>query len=170
MNELSAPLYYDELASPIGTLRLIADDIGLREIWFEQERHPKKLPAHAVRMTRLAPSQVLVATCRQLKEYFSGARETFDLPLHPLGTPFQQAVWTELRNIPYGITISYGELARRINKPTAGRAVGAANGRNPLPIVVPCHRVIGSNGSLTGFSGGLAAKERLLALERQRTV
>ncbi len=102
----------------------------------------------------------------QLDEYFAGTRTTFELPLHPVGTEFQRTVWHELGQIPYGITISYGELARRINKPAAVRAVGAANGRNPLPIVVPCHRVIGRDGSLTGFSGGLSTKEFLLKLER----
>ena len=101
----------------------------------------------------------------QLQEYFAGVRQTFDLPLHPMGTPFQLTVWRELARIPYGATISYGELARRIGQPQAMRAVGAANGRNPLPIVLPCHRVIGADGSLTGFGGGLPTKRFLLAME-----
>lgn len=102
---------------------------------------------------------------RQLAEYFAGSRRAFDLELLPAGTAFQQAVWCELQNIDYGHTISYGELARRIGKPDAVRAVGAANGRNPIPVIIPCHRVIGSNGSLTGFGGGLALKRTLLAHE-----
>jgi methylated-DNA-[protein]-cysteine S-methyltransferase len=103
----------------------------------------------------------------QLEEYFAGTRTAFDLPLHPQGTEFQLTVWDELARIPYAETISYGELARRIGQPQAMRAVGAANGRNPLPIVVPCHRVIGSNGNLTGFGGGLPAKRFLLGWERR---
>jgi len=102
---------------------------------------------------------------RQLKSYFEERTTTFDLPLAPQGTLFQKTVWAELQNIPYGMTISYGELARRIGNAAASRAVGAANGQNPIPIVIPCHRVIGANGSLTGFGGGLPIKKALLALE-----
>lgn len=101
----------------------------------------------------------------QLREYFDGTRRAFDLPLDPRGTAFQLAVWRELARIPFGETISYGELARRIGRPAASRAVGAANGANPLPIVIPCHRVVGANGSLTGFGGGIETKKWLLALE-----
>lgn len=165
MSDVNDTIYVDELDTPVGKLRLIADETGLRDILFEHERHPKKMPAHAVRLSHPQQSTVIAATRSQLAEYFAGIRKTFDLPLRPIGTAFQQAVWDELRNIPFGITISYGELARRINNPAAVRAVGAANGRNPLPIVVPCHRVIGSNGSLTGFGGGLPIKEFLLTLE-----
>ena len=154
-------IYYDEMPSPAGTLRLVADTRGLREVWFERERHPKHASASWIRS---APA---VAFARvQLEEYFAGARQVFALPLHPVGTPFQLTVWEELGRIPYGVTISYGELARRIRQPAAVRAVGAANGRNPLPIVVPCHRVIGADGSLTGFGGGLPTKRYLLNLER----
>lgn len=153
---------YDDMGSPVGPLRLVADAHGLRQIWFEHERHPKPMPSHAVR------SADGVAFARvQLTEYFAGERQAFALPLHPLGTAFQLEVWQELARIPYGATISYGELARRIGKPQAMRAVGAANGRNPLPIVLPCHRVIGSDGSLTGFGGGLPVKRLLLALEQR---
>ncbi len=105
------------------------------------------------------------AATRQLREYFAGERREFELPLDPRGSEFQKRVWSALRNIPYGTTISYGELAHRVGQPTAARAVGAANGRNPIPIVIPCHRVIGKDGSLTGFGGGLPLKERLLELE-----
>ena len=107
-------------------------------------------------------------TVSQLRSYFAGEREEFDLPLAPEGTPFQQEVWRRLCEIPYGETISYGELARRIGNPQASRAVGLANGSNPIPIVIPCHRVIGSNGKLTGYGGGLPIKEKLLALERKQ--
>lgn len=102
---------------------------------------------------------------RQLRQYFAGERREFDLPLHPAGTPFQCRVWDQLRRIPFGETISYGELARRVGNPAASRAVGAANGRNPIPIIVPCHRVIGSDGSMTGFGGGVERKRALLGLE-----
>ena len=105
---------------------------------------------------------------RQLRAYFAGELEAFDLPLAPQGTPFQLKVWNRLCDIPYGETISYGELARRIGNPNASRAVGLANGSNPIPIIIPCHRVIGSNGKLTGYGGGLPIKEKLLALERRQ--
>src|SRR3546814_10405807 len=108
---------------------------------------------------------VLRETGAQLEAYFTGALQAFDLPLKPIGTAFQREVWSTLAEIPYGQTWSYGDVARRIGKPQAVRAVGAANGRNPIPIVVPCHRVIGADGSLTGFGGGLPAKQLLLTLE-----
>ena len=155
-------IHHDEMRSPIGTLRLVADVQGLREVWFETGRH-QKVPSPSW----VHSSRALNFARVQLEEYFAGERQAFDLPLHPLGTPFQLAVWEELERIPYGVTISYGELARRIDQPAAVRAVGAANGRNPLPIIVPCHRVIGSNGSLTGFGGGLPTKRFLLAMEER---
>ncbi|MEO6801198.1 MAG: methylated-DNA--[protein]-cysteine S-methyltransferase [Rhodanobacter sp.] len=158
----SNTIHYDDMDSPVGTLRLVADQHGLREIRFEHERHPKQAHPGWIRAT--APLRFARS---QLDEYFAGERQQFELPLQPAGTPFQLEVWEELRRIPYGATISYGELARRIGKPQAMRAVGAANGRNPLPIVVPCHRVIGADGSLTGFGGGLPTKRRLLSLEEQ---
>ena len=111
----------------------------------------------------------LASACQQLGEYFSGKRKSFDLPLQFDGTEFQVSVLKALQDIPYGETVSYGEIARRIGKPKAVRAVGAANGRNPLPIVLPCHRVIGSSGDLTGFGGGLDTKEALLRLEAEHT-
>ena len=114
------------------------------------------------------PTRILKETIRQLRAYFSGKLEQFDLPLAPEGTPFQLEVWRRLCEIPYGETISYGELARRIGNPNASRAVGLANGSNPIAIIIPCHRVIGSNGKLTGYGGGLPIKERLLALERRQ--
>jgi methylated-DNA-[protein]-cysteine S-methyltransferase len=130
---------------------------------------------HAIRFVDTPPdpheelddldSQVLRTTITQLKEYFAGERTDFDLPLDIRGTPFQQQVWSMLAEIPYGATWSYAELARRIGAPTAFRAVGAANGQNPLPIVLPCHRVVGSNGKLVGYGGGMDRKSTLLQLE-----
>ncbi|MBE1162948.1 methylated-DNA--[protein]-cysteine S-methyltransferase [Dyella acidiphila] len=153
-------VWYDYLSTPIGKLLLAADTQGLREVWFETGRHQREPASTWQRQaTRLDFAR------KQLDEYFAGERQDFDLPLHPLGTPFQVQVWHTLARIPYGTTISYAELARRIGQPLAVRAVGAANGRNPLPIVLPCHRVIGSDGSLTGFGGGLPTKRFLLGLE-----
>lgn len=152
-------LCFDTVPSPIGTLCLVADDEGLHAILFEREQRPNEHDAWIRDAARLAPAR------KQLAEYFAGERHEFALPLHPLGTPFQLAVWEQLARIPFGAAISYTELAQRIGKPTAMRAVGAAIGRNPLPIVLPCHRVIGADGSLTGYSGGLRIKRHLLALE-----
>jgi methylated-DNA-[protein]-cysteine S-methyltransferase len=118
--------------------------------------------------TENADHPILKATATQLGEYFAGTRMTFDLPLHPHGTDFQRAVWQQLSAIPHGETRSYADIARALGQPTATRAVGAANGRNPLSIVVPCHRVVGSTGALTGFAGGIAAKRWLLAHEGAR--
>ncbi len=154
-------LYFDTLASPIGELRLVADVHGLRRVCFEHDRHPQACDAGGMR----DPARLQRAR-RQLEEYFAGTRRTFDLELHVVGTSFQLQVWKALRGIPYGETLSYAGLAERIGQPSACRAVGAANGRNPLPIIVPCHRVIGSNGTLVGFGGGLDVKQALLALER----
>ena len=147
--------------SPVGPLRLAADDGGLRLIEFPEPRHP--VPPG--KDWEEGDNAVLAMTRAQLGEYFAGRRRTFDLPLAPEGTEFQRSVWMALRGIPFGATISYRALAERIGRPSAMRAVGAANGRNPLPIVVPCHRVIGADGSLTGFGGGLPTKRFLLELE-----
>jgi methylated-DNA-[protein]-cysteine S-methyltransferase len=153
-------VWYDYLSTPIGTLLLAADAQGLREVWFETGRQKKEPDLSWQRHT----AKVAFAA-KQLNEYFAGERTQFDLPLHPIGTPFQLRVWHALARIPYGATVSYSDVARRIGEPQAVRAVGAANGRNPIPIVLPCHRVIGANGSLTGFGGGLPTKRFLLALE-----
>lgn len=153
-------IHYDDMPTPIGRLRLVADAQGLREIGFETGRHRREPDPAWV-----CAAEALAFARAQLEQYFAGTRQVFELPLHPLGTPFQLVVWNELARIPFGATISYGELARRIGQPQAVRAVGAANGRNPLPIVLPCHRVIGANGSLTGFGGGLPTKRFLLAME-----
>ena len=153
---------YARIESPLGALLLAADDAGLRQIRFVNGRHPASPdPSWQEDSTPLQPA------IRQLRAYFAGELEAFDLRLAPEGTPFRLNVWRELCEIPFGKTISYGELARRIGNPKASRAVGLANGSNPIPIVIPCHRVIGSNGRLTGYGGGLPIKEKLLALEHR---
>jgi methylated-DNA-[protein]-cysteine S-methyltransferase len=157
-------VHYRYLDTPIGRLLLARDDAGLREICFEG---PAEAGPHVPARVGAGPDDNLFEdVVAQLTEYFAGTRRQFELPLAPAGTPFQQRVWAALLDIPYGQTISYGELAARIGQKSASRAVGLANGRNPLPIVIPCHRVIGANGKLTGYGGGLPIKERLLALER----
>ena len=154
---------YVRIESPLGPLLLAADDAGLRSIEFVNGKRPVR-PDPAWRENPPALREPI----RQLNAYFGGDLEVFDLPLAPVGTPFQLAVWRRLCEIPYGETISYGELARRLGNPNASRAVGLANGANPISIVIPCHRVIGSNGKLTGYGGGLPIKEKLLALERRQ--
>jgi methylated-DNA-[protein]-cysteine S-methyltransferase len=157
-------LFFERFDTPIGTLTIAADPGGLRHIEFPSNRHPVDRFDWA-QGARGGTADVLRATREQLMEYFAGARRDFDLPLMPQGTAFQMDVWKMLATIPFGETWSYRDLAHAIGKPDAVRAVGAANGRNPLPIVLPCHRVIGADGSLTGFGGGLPIKETLLRLE-----
>jgi methylated-DNA-[protein]-cysteine S-methyltransferase len=147
--------------SPLGPLRLLADARGLRGIYMQ--RHSGEPLASGVTDTPEHP--ILSMTATQLREYFAGDRRTFDLPLAAEGTEFQRRVWQALMTLAFGQTCSYGELARAIGQPSASRAVGAANGRNPLSIVVPCHRVIGADGSLTGYGGGEANKRWLLEHE-----
>jgi methylated-DNA-[protein]-cysteine S-methyltransferase len=154
---------YSRIETSIGPLLLTADDTGLRSINFENGRHSVRPDPSWQKDERR-----LRETIRQLRAYFAGKLQKFDLPLAPEGTLFQMKVWNELCEIPYGETISYGQLARRIGNPNASRAVGLANGTNPIPIIIPCHRVIGSNGKLTGYGGGLAIKEKLLALEQNQ--
>jgi methylated-DNA-[protein]-cysteine S-methyltransferase len=149
-----------ETSTPIGRLLLTGDEAGLRGISFQSGIHPATVESEWERSEE--PFQEAIA---QLDAYFAGRLRRFDLALAPRGTPFQRDVWSALTRIPYGETVSYSELASRIGRPAATRAVGAANGRNPLPIVIPCHRVIGADGSLTGFGGGLPIKRRLLELE-----
>jgi methylated-DNA-[protein]-cysteine S-methyltransferase len=150
---------YTTMACPLGELLLTAAAGRLTGLYMPAETHNP--PAGSER-----DDQAFATVRRQLEEYFAGERRVFDLPVSPPGTPFQQRVWAELRRIGYGETISYAELAARIGRPTAIRAAGAANGANPVSIVIPCHRVIGSDGSLTGYGGGLDAKSALLELER----
>lgn len=154
-------IYWHEIESPIGRLLLAGDGAALLQVHFQAGPHPLQ-PAASWRRDA-AP---LAQATRQLAEYFAGSRRNFELPLAPRGTAFQLAVWRALQSIPYGETVSYGELAQRLGAPSAARAVGLANGANPLPIIIPCHRVIGADGSLTGFGGGLPIKRALLALER----
>lgn len=160
-------LHRSALPSPVGTLTLVADEAALVALLWQDDR-PGRVPLEAVAEGRDHP--VLAATAAQLAEYFAGVRTAFDLPLAPRGTAFQRAVWGELAAIPYGETRSYADVARALGQPSATRAVGAANGRNPLSIVVPCHRVVGSDGSLTGFAGGIEGKRWLLAHEGARLV
>ena len=143
--------------SPIGELVLTASDTALTGVYFPKSRR--------VEIGRAGDNDVLILARQQLAEYFARDRTAFDLPLDPTGTPFEKGVWRLLRQIPYGSTTSYGELARRLGEPKEARAVGAANGKNPIPIIVPCHRVIGANGDLTGFGGGLDRKRWLLEHE-----
>jgi methylated-DNA-[protein]-cysteine S-methyltransferase len=155
-------LAYKLMESPVGKLKLVASDKGLVAVLWENDG-PRR-----VRLDEQVENDkhpILVQTERQLKEYFDGRRKAFSVSLDMKGTPFQKDVWEALLAIPFGETRSYGQLARQLGNPRATRAVGAANGRNPVSIIVPCHRVIGSSGKLTGFAGGLDTKARLLSLE-----
>lgn len=147
----------------VGDLILVEEDGELLEIGFTTGKRPAKPPADATE-----DRKPFRETIRQLDEYFAGRRREFDLPLAPRGTDFQRRVWRALSGIPYGATCSYADIAARLRNPNAVRAVGLANGRNPIPIVIPCHRVIGKDGSLTGYGGGLPIKKRLLELEGVR--
>jgi methylated-DNA-[protein]-cysteine S-methyltransferase len=156
-------VYYTRFESPVGPLLLAGESKALRLVSFESGK--RSVPAQVGWKQDRAPFAEVI---RQLKAYFRGELKEFDLPLEMQGTEFQLRVWNELRAIPYGETISYAQLAGRIGNPKAVRAVGLANGSNPIPIIVPCHRVIGSDGSLTGFGGGLATKKKLLELENKQ--
>jgi methylated-DNA-[protein]-cysteine S-methyltransferase len=154
-------MVYTRMESPVGRLVLVGDEAGLRQVWFAEGRR-----AEVVERDWRDDKAAFVEAVRQLRAYFAGELREFALELAPVGTDFQLRVWRELQRIGYGETISYGELARRVGNAKAARAVGLANGSNPLPIIVPCHRVIGGDGSLTGFGGGLPNKKWLLELER----
>jgi methylated-DNA-[protein]-cysteine S-methyltransferase len=157
---MSEPTTFTRMASPIGTLLLVGRDGGLAGLYVdEHEKAPGVDPAW------VEDARPFVEVQRQLEEYFAGDRRTFDLELRPVGTPFQRSVWRALEEIPWGETCSYGDIARRVGRPTAFRAVGLANGRNPLSIVIPCHRVIGSGGAMTGYGWGLERKTWLLRHE-----
>lgn len=164
LNKLPARAVYDWFDSPIGQLALFASNGALYLIlWpnqIQQTTQQIKTFSHSTNNT------ILIKTKKQLDEYFSGNRKVFDIPLAPQGTIFQQQAWQQLQNIPYGETISYGEQARRLGDKNKARAVGTANGANPISIIIPCHRVIGCNGKLTGFGGGLDTKAFLLRLEQ----
>ena len=173
-------LYRKEIMTPCGPLTLLCDGRALTAVRFGREADgaatAKTAQAGAEMFEKVMPTQqtqearaaqeILEQAAREIGEYFEGKRRAFAVPTAAAVTPFQQAVWNALKEIPYGETRTYGEIARRIGHPRASRAVGQANNRNPLPIVVPCHRVIGASGALTGYAGGLAVKVRLLELER----
>jgi methylated-DNA-[protein]-cysteine S-methyltransferase len=161
--EKMSEVYYTRFESPVGPLLLAGDSNGLRQVSFESSK--RSAPPRPDWKQDKAPFDEVV---RQLQAYFRGELKEFDLPLAMDGTEFQLRVWNALRAIPYGQTISYAQLAGRIGNPKAVRAVGLANGSNPIPIIVPCHRVIGSDGSLTGFGGGLSTKKKLLELESKQ--
>ncbi|NET31522.1 MAG: methylated-DNA--[protein]-cysteine S-methyltransferase [Cyanothece sp. SIO1E1] len=152
-------IYFTFYESPIQTLRLVSDGRSLIGLYMRSEKHHLVPQSDWVEADTTAP---FLEAKQQLTAYFAGSLTTFELPLQLQGTPFQQQVWAALKTIPYGITLSYGELAQQIGKPNASRAVGLANGRNPVSIIVPCHRVIGANGKLTGYGGGIERKQWLL--------
>lgn len=155
-------LSYKLIATPVGTLTLVAGDVGLRAVLWEGD-NPSRVRLESLSEDTHHP--VLLMAERQLQEYFSGQRAEFTVPLEFKGTEFQKQIWQALQTIPFGETRSYAQIAQQIGNPKAVRAVGAANGKNPISIIVPCHRVIGTNGMLTGFAGGMEAKAFLLKLE-----
>ena len=159
--------YYKSMRSPVGGLKLVASDKGLAAILWEDDIPKRIRDFHAVENAR---HPILLDTERQLNEYFAGDRKVFSVPLDPVGTPFQKRAWAELAAIPFGQTRTYGQLAKNLGDPNLARAVGSANHRNPIAIIVPCHRVVGSDGSLTGFAGGLEAKSWLLGLEGEKNL
>ncbi|WP_018624373.1 methylated-DNA--[protein]-cysteine S-methyltransferase [Kangiella aquimarina] len=156
---MKLPIHYQQSPCPFGTLHIYADEQHLKAVLFESWN---KISSHEIINKS---NHVIEKTHRQLDEYFKGQRMSFDLPLKAEGTEFQQTVWRTLCDIPFGKTWNYGQLAHAIGNKNASRAVGAANGKNPISIIVPCHRVIGANGTLTGYAGGLAIKEWLLRHE-----
>jgi methylated-DNA-[protein]-cysteine S-methyltransferase len=160
---MSSALFSTVVDSPVGALTIVASDAGVRAVlWPDDDPKRVRVPDAVDDPTH----PVIAAAASQLEEYFAGTRTTFDVALDPVGTDFQRAAWEALRTIPYGATVSYGDQADRMGDRRKARAVGAANGRNPISIIVPCHRVVGANGSLTGFAGGVDTKAWLLAHER----
>lgn len=152
--------YFCHIDSPVGALLLTGDGDAITRLYMQNQQHADQAQTHWQR-----DDSVFKTACEQLAAYFAGERQEFDLRLAPAGTQFQRSVWQALLDIPYGQTQSYGDLAQRIGNPKASRAVGLANGRNPISIIVPCHRVIGANGSLTGYGGGIERKRWLLLHE-----
>ena len=155
-------VYFDCMPSPLGEMVLASDGDALSGAWFDGQRHQ---PPIGPAWQRRPDLPVLRRAAAELAEYFAGERIVFDVPLAPVGTPFQRDVWRAIAGVPYGATIAYRELAARAGRPESIRAAGAATGRNPLSIIVPCHRIVGADGALTGYAGGLARKRTLLALE-----
>ncbi|HRP69326.1 MAG TPA: methylated-DNA--[protein]-cysteine S-methyltransferase [Turneriella sp.] len=162
MKKSDPPLYYTYIKSPIDKLCLISNGGALTHLLMEKHRHAPHIESHWIEKENLP---IFNEATRQLNAYFSGKLKTFNLPIDPSGTTFQKRVWRALMRIPYGETLSYGQLAHRVGNPNASRAVGLANGRNPISIIIPCHRVIGASGSLTGYGGGVERKRFLLELE-----
>lgn len=163
IEDRSNAMYYTIVSSPVGPLLLAGDETGLHFVHFQSGRTPR-LPER----NWMEGRQAFKGVTRQLDAYFAGKLQEFDLPLVLNGTEFQLRVWRELQKIPYGETMSYSQLARQVGNPEAARAVGLANGSNPIPIIIPCHRVIGNNGDLRGFGGGMQVKKSLLALESRQ--
>ena len=157
---------YSEMDSPVATLLIVATDGGLHALLWGKDRDNNECDEKLKSLTRDDNHPIIIKTKQQLAEYFAGSRETFDIPLVINGTDFQKQAWAQLQKIPYGKTVSYGEQATRVGDKNKARAVGMANGQNPISIIVPCHRVVGSTGKLVGFGGGLDKKARLLALEQ----
>ena len=160
--DMNAAIYFDRIDSPLGPMLIASDGDALTGTWFDGQRYP---PAIDTRWQRRRDLPILRRAAAMLREYFAGTRKAFDIALAPTGTPFQRAVWHQIFLAPYGETIAYRDLAARTGRPDAVRAAGAATGRNPLSIFVPCHRIVGADGSLTGYAGGLDRKRALLALE-----
>jgi methylated-DNA-[protein]-cysteine S-methyltransferase len=164
MNIAESALYKSTMDSPVGCLTIIASDNGVRAVLWPGD-DPKRVPLRDA--TEQNDHPVIETAVTELAEYFEGDRKVFDVPLDPVGTEFQQSAWLALKSIPYGTTVSYGEQAERMGDKRKARAVGAANGRNPISIIVPCHRVVGAGGDLTGFAGGIDSKAWLLDHERR---
>jgi methylated-DNA-[protein]-cysteine S-methyltransferase len=160
---MKTAVYFDTVPSPLGPLVLATDGVALTGAWFDGQRYPPPMDTHWARRPDVP---VLRQAAVELAGYFAGRRTRFELALAPYGTPFQRAVWEAIASVPYGETIAYRELAARVGLPACVRAAGAATGRNPLSIVIPCHRIVGADGALTGYAGGLPRKRALLALER----
>jgi methylated-DNA-[protein]-cysteine S-methyltransferase len=154
--------YFDFYESPMGKMLIVATDDGLNGLYFIDQKYYRAVEAG---WTRDGKHPVVRQTAREMQEYFAGKRKEFDIPLAPAGTPFQAQVWKAISSVPYGTNITYSELARRAGHPDAIRAAGTATGRNPITIIVPCHRIVGSDGSLTGYAGGLDRKRALQELE-----
>ncbi len=160
---MKTAVLFDTVSTPLGRLVLASDGAALTGTWFDRQRYQPPMDANWVRRPDVP---VLRQAAVELSEYFAGHRTRFELALEPAGTPFQRAVWEAIASVPYGETIAYRDLAARAGRPACIRAAGAATGRNPLSIVIPCHRIVGVDGSLTGYAGGLPRKRSLLALER----
>jgi methylated-DNA-[protein]-cysteine S-methyltransferase len=164
---MTKTVFFDRVSTSLGTMVLASDGDSLTGAWFDGQRHQPTADASWQQRRGLA---ILQQAETELAEYFTGARTAFSLPLAPAGTPFQRDVWRAITGVPYGETIAYRDLAARIGRPGSIRAAGAATGRNPLSIVIPCHRIVGADGALTGYAGGIERKRTLLALERRAGV